>query len=267
MIEYLFVPILKTRNELHDLKFVNYIFEMPYIKEGLQSMKKILYVLMIILTMSLSLAGCSKDDAASENQVSEDAASEDAISGETAPEDTASEDAAQVDTSKLLSNPYVELLKSGRYVLKFRGVVDLDPEDIFSDVTIAREGENSLWIIQAEGSKSHIITKGDTAFMVDDESHSYITVTMSNMETSMINGESLKFSSEGEEIIDGRTMKYEEYSYDIGKLKFFFDTEDDKKLHAVLNTNPVETVMMEITEFSENVTPDMFEVPEGYSGI
>ena len=152
-------------------------------------------------------------------------------------------------------------------VLKFRGVVDLDPEDIFSDVTIASEGENSLWIIQAEGSKSHIITKGDTAFMVDDESHSYITGTMSNMETSMINGESLKFSSEGEEIIDGRTMKYEEYSYDIGKLKFFFDTEDDKKLHAVLNTNPVETVMMEITEFSENVTPDMFEVPEGYSGI
>ena len=264
MIEYLFVPILKTRNELHDLKFVNYIFEMPYIKEGLQSMKKILYVLMIILTMSLSLAGCSKDDAASENQVSEDAASEDAISGETTSEDS---EAEQIDTSKLLSNPYVELLKSGRYVLKFRGVVDLDPEDIFSDVTIAREGENSLWIIQAEGSKSHIITKGDTAFMIDDESHSYITGTMSNIETSMINGESLKFSSEGEEIIDGRTMKYEEYSYDIGKLKFFFDTEDDKKLHAVLNTNPVETVMMEITEFSENVTPDMFEVPEGYSGI
>lgn len=264
MIEYLFVPILKTRNELHDLKFVNYIFEMPYIKEGLQSMKKILYVLMIILTMSLSLAGCSKDDAASENQVSEDAASEDAISGETTSEDS---EAEQIDTSKLLSNPYVELLKSGKYVLRFRGVVDLDPEDIFSDVTIAREGENSLWIIQAEGSKSHIITKGDTAFMVDDESHSYITGTMSNMETSMINGESLKFSSEGEEIIDGRTMKYEEYSYDIGKLKFFFDTEDDKKLHAVLNTNPVETVMMEITEFSENVTPDMFEVPEGYSGI
>ena len=264
MIEYLFVPILKTQNELHDLKFVNYIFEMPYINEGLKKKKKILYVLMIILTMSLSLAGCSKDDAASENQVSEDAASEDAISGETAPEDS---EAEQVDTSKLLSNPYVELIKSGRYVLKFRGVVDLDPEDIFSDVTIAREGENSLWIIQAEGSKSHIITKGDTAFMVDDESHSYITGTMSNMETSMINGESLKFSSEGEEIIDGRTMKYEEYSYDIGKLKFFFDTEDDKKLHAVLNTNPVETVMMEITEFSENVTPDMFEVPEGYSGI
>ena len=237
---------------------------MPYIKEGLQSMKKILYFLMIILTMSLSLAGCSKDDAASENQVSEDAASEDAISGETTSEDS---EAEQIDTSKLLSNPYVELLKSGRYVLKFRGVVDLDPEDIFSDVTIASEGENSLWIIQAEGSKSHIITKGDTAFMVDDESHSYITGTMSNMETSMINGESLKFSSEGEEIIDGRTMKYEEYSYDIGKLKFFFDTEDDKKLHAVLNTNPVETVMMEITEFSENVTPDMFEVPEGYSGI
>ena len=237
---------------------------MPYVKEGLQSMKKILYVLMIILTMSLSLAGCSKDDAATENQVSEDASSEDAISGETTSEDS---EAEQIDTSKLLSNPYVELLKSGRYVLKFRGVVDLDPEDIFSDVTIAREGENSLWIIQAEGSKSHIITKGDTAFMVDDESHSYITGTMSNMETSMINGESLKFSSEGEEIIDGRTMKYEEYSYDIGKLKFFFDTEDDKKLHAVLNTNPVETVMMEITEFSENVTPDMFEVPEGYSGI
>ena len=237
---------------------------MPYIKEGLQSMKKILYFLMIILTMSLSLAGCSKDDAATENQVSEDASSEDAISGETTSEDS---EAEQIDTSKLLSNPYVELLKSGRYVLRFRGVVDLDPEDIFSDVTIAREGENSLWIIQAEGSKSHIITKGDTAFMVDDESHSYITGTMSNMETSMINGESLKFSSEGEEIIDGRTMKYEEYSYDIGKLKFFFDTEDDKKLHAVLNTNPVETVMMEITEFSENVTPDMFEVPEGYSGI
>ena len=264
MIEYLFVPILKTQNELHDLKFVNYIFEMPCTKEGLQSMKKILYFLMIILTMSLSLAGCSKDDAATENQVSEDASSEDAISGETTSEDS---EAEQIDTSKLLSNPYVELLKSGRYVLKFRGVVDLDPEDIFSDVTIAREGENSLWIIQAEGSKSHIITKGDTAFMVDDESHSYITGTMSNMETSMINGESLKFSSEGEEIIDGRTMKYEEYSYDIGKLKFFFDTEDDKKLHAVLNTNPVETVMMEITEFSENVTPDMFEVPEGYSGI
>lgn len=216
-------------------------------------MKKFIYILILILITIFSVAGCNKGGDSTEKPAAEDIDTEDTV--------------PEIDTSKLVSNPYVELFKSGNYLLKFKGVVDLDPEDIFSNVTFAMQGENGLWIIEAEDSKSHIITKGDTAFMIDQESKSYITGTISNMETSLINGESLVYSSEGEEIINGMRMIYEEYTYDIGTLKFFFNKEDKKKLYAILNTNPVETVMMEIIELSENVTPDMFELPEGYSGI
>lgn len=233
-------------------------------------MKKFIYILILVLITIFSVTGCNKDKSAPENPATADTVAEGAVTADSASEDSSAkkdDEVPEIDTSKLLSNSYAQLFKSGNYLLKFRGVVDLDPDDIFSEVTFAREGDNALWIIEAEGSKSHIVTKGDAAFMIDEASKSYITGTISNMETSLINGESLVYSSEGEEIINGMRMIYEEYTYDIGTLKFFFNKEDKKKLYAILNTNPVETVMMEITEFSENITPDMFEIPAGYKEI
>lgn len=230
-------------------------------------MKKNIGILLAILIAVFSLNGCNKGDEAIEKSAAGDVTSDATDPEVAAPEVDSPEAPPQIDTSKLLSNSYVQLFQSQRYLLKFKGIVDLDPEDIFSNVTFAVEGDNVLWTIEAEGSKSHIITKGNTAFMLDEASKSYATGTVSNMETSLVDGDSLVYSSKGEEIIHGMKMIYEEYDYDIGKLKFFFNKKDDKKLYAILNTNPVETVMMEIIEFSENVTPDMFEIPEGYKGI
>lgn len=229
-------------------------------------MKKLISISIILIFSMLLVTGCSK-----KSDVSAEVSAKEVASEETAPEETVSEETdtnteekPEVDVSKLKSNPYTELFKSGKYLLKFEGVVDFDPDDIRSDVTIANDGERSLIIIEAEGSKSHILTIGDTSNMIDDASKSYMVGTISNKESSFINAESLEYVKSGEETIDGIEMTYEEYKYDIGSLKYYFNK---KELYSIVNTNPMESVNMKIIEFSANVTEDMFTIPAGYKEV
>lgn len=173
-------------------------------------------------------------------------------------------DPATVDVTKLESYPYNELFKSGKYVLKYEGRLDLDPQDTRSNVTLAVDGENLLWIAEAEGSKIHVLTLGDQSYMIDDASKSYISGTMSNKESSVINGESLEYTGSGNEILYGKEMTYDEYKYDIGTLKYYFYKDE---LFAIKNDNPIESTVMNIVEFSADVTEDMFTLPSDYTGI
>lgn len=173
-------------------------------------------------------------------------------------------DPATVDVTTLSSYPYNELFKSGKYLLKYQGYVDMDPEGTHADVTLAVDGENLLWTTEADGSKSKVLINGDAAYMIDDVSKTYMTGTMSNKEASLINGSSLEYVGSGTETFYGKEMTYDEYNYDIGTLKYYFFKDE---LFAIKNDNPIESTVMNIIEFSANVTEDMFTLPSGYTGF
>ncbi|MGB5823452.1 MAG: hypothetical protein WBH44_05225 [Proteocatella sp.] len=233
-------------------------------------MKRFISIFMILILSAILFAGCSKKNDAKSPVSPEEAASQEAISNkpdskETLPEETDSDkEKKPVDVSRLMSNKYNELFKSGKYLLKYEGVVDFDPQDIYSTVTIANDGGKSLWIIEAEDSKSHLLTIGNDTSMIDDASKTYMVGTMSNMDSSIINISSLEFVKSEKEVIDDKKMVYEEYKYDIGTLRYYFYK---KELYCIVNTNPIESVNMKIIEFSENVTEEMFAIPDGYKEV
>ena len=173
-------------------------------------------------------------------------------------------DPSTVDVTTLASYPYNELFRSGKYLLKYQGYVDLALEGIHADVVIAVDGSNLFWTTEADGSKSKLIVNGNTAYMIDDDSKTYMSGTMSNKESSLINGASLEYVGSGSETFYGKEMTYDEYKYDIGTLKYYFFKDE---LFAIKNDNPIESTVMNIIEFSADVTDDMFTLPSGYTGF
>lgn len=233
-------------------------------------MKKFISIFMILILSALLSVGCSKKADPDSEIPPEGSASQEADPSKQdskkadSKEADSDKEAKPVDVTKLLSNPYNELFKSGKYFLKYEGVVDFDPQDMYSTVTIANDGNRFLWVIEAGDSKSHLITIGDQTSMLDDASKTYMVGTMSNKEASLLNVESLEYVESGKEVIDEKKMVYEEYKYDIGTLRYYFYK---KELYSIVNTNPIESVNMKIIEFSENVTEEMFTIPDGYKKI
>lgn len=172
-------------------------------------------------------------------------------------------DPSTVDVTTLPSYQYNEFLKSGKYIIKYQGNMTLASGNIDATVTMAQNGTNLLLMAEAGDSKSHILTLGDTSYIIDDVSKSYIEGTMSNKEMSIIDVGSLEYAGSGTETLYGKEMTYDEYTYDIGTLKYYFFKEE---LFAVKNDNSAENTMMNIIEFSGDVTEDMFKLPEGYAG-
>ena len=172
-------------------------------------------------------------------------------------------DPSTVDITTLPSYQYNEILKSGKYIIKYEGNMTLASGDIAVTMTMAQNGTNLLLVAESGSSKSHILTLGDTSYIIDDVSKSYIEGTMSNKEMSIINVGSLKYNGSGNETLYGKEMTYDEYTYDIGTLKYYFFKDE---LFAVKNDSSAENTMMNIIEFSGDVSEDMFKLPEGYTG-
>lgn len=172
-------------------------------------------------------------------------------------------DPATVDVTTLPSYQYNELFKSGKYIIKYEGNVTLASGDIDATVTMAQDGANMLLVEESNGSKSQVLTIGDKSYIIDDVSKSYIEGTISNKEMSIINFGSLEYSGSGTETLYGKEMSYDEYTYDIGTLKYYFFKEE---LFAIKNDSEIENTTMNIIQFSGDVTEDMFKLPEGYTG-
>ncbi|MDD4592274.1 MAG: hypothetical protein PHG06_17880 [Parabacteroides sp.] len=163
---------------------------------------------------------------------------------------------------ELLSASYVEMMKSGKYLLKYRATIEFEGQSAQLEATAAVAGEDSAFISKVGGIESKMIFKEDKVYMIDHANKS-ILIWSSGAEDEddgTIDTEGITYIGKG--IEDG--LDYEEYSTEDGSIKYYFD---GKKLVKMIVVTENETMLMEILEMSDKVPDSMFEIPSDYQTV
>jgi len=220
------------------------------------AMKKIMAAVFSVMLAVGVLAGCSGNSGTNNTTNSTNS--------------TGGSGSGQTETkSGLLSTAYADIMKSGKYFMHYTTSTTMEGKTINSDIQMATDGGNTYFLFDTDGMKVHQIIKGDTAYILNDDSKTYFKIaissndsgTTSSVKDKKIDTTGMVFLSKGRAELNGKTLDYEEYKTDYGTIRYYFDSG---KLYAVVfKSDDIETTMI-ILELSGNVTAEMFEIPSDY---
>lgn len=220
--------------------------------------KGISMILTLLLLVSVMLSGCGGS-----SEKTEAAPAEDSVQGEQT--DQAKDDVATDGMGELLSAAYVDIMKGEEYLMKYKVSMEVNGQTVNMEATMAVSGDKTALISSTNGMESDMIEKDGKVYMID---HASKTVTeweqtaemKAQAEAEKVDMNGLSYVGTGKE--DG--LIYEEYTTELGTLKYYFDGE--KLVKIKMSGDEAETVM-EIEELTKDVPPDMFELPAGYQTI
>jgi predicted small lipoprotein YifL len=222
-------------------------------------MKKTISALLILFLVILGLTGCggASNNETPENTTPPAETPETAVPGADQP----ATEASPSDTfGPKLSGAFVDLMKSGKYLMKYKTTMDFEGKITEADLTFAVDGDKTATYIKGEGFESNMILRDDRIYMVDHAQKMIIEMAAPedpDAEVEKIDTTGITFVDSG--IEDG--LEYEEYSITNGTIRYYFD---NKELVRIKSTSEGVTSIMEIEELSDKVTDDMFEIPLGY---
>ncbi|NLJ31955.1 MAG: hypothetical protein GX424_10205 [Clostridiales bacterium] len=226
-------------------------------------MKKAMIILCSAV-MALSIAACGtgtqQTTVSSQTPSSQSGASaSSAKSGETSS-----------SNASLLSAGFVDIMKSEKYLMRYKTSVSMGDETFSAEVTTATDGKTFAAIMKSEEINTHTIIKGSTLYMLDDTNKTYSKMSLGSAENTMgelmgtekaIDTEGLNFVSKGTGKVNGKTLPYEEYSTGDETLRFFMDGQ---KLYAITTKTKELELTLVILELSNEVPEDMLSVPSSY---
>ncbi len=174
--------------------------------------------------------------------------------------------------SSLLSKSYADLMKTGKYYMHYTAKITNQGQSIEAENTMATDGKSTALTTVTSGTKTHIIVKDKTIYMLNDSNKTYFKMSIpdtgtqsspaGSVEDSKIDTSGITYVGRGKAELNGKTLNYEEYKTDQGTLRYYFD---GNKLYAIVDKTSEAEVMMVIVELSDKVTADMLEIPAGYT--
>lgn len=174
-------------------------------------------------------------------------------------------------------NFFNEILNGNEYQIKIKGKIYLEIGDDEGEkiITIAKKGKNSYTQISFtnDDSKLTMFTKGNTTYVLINETKVYFTINKNEKEYSNENSSDnvlmtkedlneMKNSTyiKGKKEINGENLYYEEYEDSNGNItQYYFKNNQIKYISAKNDGEKVE-----VTEFKTKVDESLFEIPEGY---
>lgn len=223
-------------------------------------MKKFVSCVLTILVVAVLSTGCGN---------SKDAANTSGAAGSTQAGSQAS--ATNGNLGDRLSATYADMMKSGKYYMKYKTSMDIEGQKMEVEASMAVSGEDMALSTKGSGYEANIIVKNNKSYMVDHQNKTVMLLADNanqqgtNQEGSQdINTDGIVYSSSGTGSFKGKTLPYEEYSTSDGKIRYYFD---GKKLCGVEVTAQGSTIQMEILEMSNNVSDSMFEIPASYTKL
>lgn len=211
-------------------------------------MKKTLIIICTVL-MILSLASCG---------------------GKSAGKDAALSSSKSVETDsgqgKLLSTGYADIMKSGKFLIRYKTSVTDEGKKTDAEITTATEGKNVATILKSKDLSTHTIIKDNVLYLLDDAHKTYSKMNVGQNEQSSKNGslndtESLKYTGSGTGTVNGKILPYEEYTADDTTLRFFMD---GNKLYAITTKTKSSETEMIVLELTGNIPAGMISVPADY---
>lgn len=221
-------------------------------------MKKLLLTL-LALTLALSLISCSNGgEPASSAQSSKPAAS--------APEQSkpAASESQAASAPGLLSSAYVDIMKDGKFYMRYTATVTTDAGDVESEIATATDGETTATIMGMMGKKMRTLILDNSLYQIDDDSKTYMKMDIPEMQTNteLSDTEDLVYLGKGTDLVNGKTLPYEEYQTSDGTIRFFMD---NKNLYALVIKTADGDMTMLVEEISDKIPDGMLELQADYT--
>lgn len=210
--------------------------------KGVEEMKRFAAALLIILLLAVGVYGCG---------------------GGSNSKETEKEENGQV--SSRLSEAYAKMMNDGKYLMEIITTVELEDQMAKVEMSMAVDGDNVAITTSSNGTKSTMITKGDKLYIIDHENKTIIIMDegVEDMneaaKTTEVSG--LKFEKAGQE----GGLQYEQYATDSGKIYYYFEGSQLKKIKYVAEDGAVSE--MEIVKMTKDFPASLFDIPTGYQKI
>jgi len=214
-------------------------------------MKKLLIVFAALLLIMAAAAGCGSTEkpAAVQAEKTNEKASPAGI-----PEGTR------------LAAMYVDLMKSGKYLIKYEAAYSVNNTEVQIKATVAFDKNNIDLIMESAQGNFHNLILDGVGYMLNDADKSYMKLPVAKEEMSeqlgaFGNGD-MTFIKSGTGTVAGKSLPYEEYDAAGQIVRYYFD---GKKLFAIVAPDPSGDTELRIIEFSNNIPAGMLKLPSGYT--
>lgn len=213
---------------------------------------------LLALTLAISLTACSGGgNPASTEQSGKPP------SGASEQSESAAPESKTPAVPEPLSAAYVDIMKNGRFYMRYIATVTTDAGDFESEIATATDGESVATIVDTMGIKMRTLVKEDSFYQIDDASRTYMKMDIpeTQMDTALTETEDLAYLGSGTDSVNGKVLPYEEYQFIDGTIRFYMDS---KSLYAlVVKTADGDTTMV-VQEFSDKIPAGMLELQADY---
>lgn len=228
-----------------------------------------------VLLASLFLASCNQTQETAEDESSTQATAQSSSAADTTSSDkeNASAESTEIgDRLGKLSKSYIEIMESGNYYMAFRSTTTFEGEMMESETMMTVSGDRTAMQSKSADTETAMVMMDGNIYMIDHVSKTVIVMPQTTAEgdetlpempesSEPVEVDDIEYIGSGEE--DG--LVYEEYRTEGGtQIFYYFDGSDLKKIKTI--DESFESIM-EILEFSDNVSEDAFEIPADYQQV
>ena len=228
-----------------------------------------------VLLISLFLASCNQTQETAEEESSSQSTAQSSSAANTASSETeeASVESTEVgDRLGKLSKSYIDIMGSGNYYMAFRSTTTYEGEMMESETMMTVSGDRTAMHSTTADTDTVMVMMDGNIYMIDHASKTVIVMPQTTAEgdetlpeipdsSEPVEVDDIEYIGSGKE--DG--LVYEEYRTESGtQIFYYFDGSDLKKIKTI--DESFESVM-EILEFSDNVSEDAFEIPADYQQV
>lgn len=172
-----------------------------------------------------------------------------------------------------LSETYQNMMDDGEYTIKYKILTNVNGDDDDEmEITLALMDGMSVMVMDSDDLETTTINRDNKIYIVNHESRSIMVMDQgaqvegedSATSPKELNVYDMEYIGSGRENFMGKERPYEEYSFEGGSTKYYFDGDD---LDGMVITKGELTTIMEIEEISDTVNKTIFELPTGYQEI
>ena len=221
-------------------------------------MKRLVYIIALILIVSLALSGCSSPEPAQPETPAETPV-------EPAPQEPAPAPAIE----ERLSETFASIMQKDAYTMKYKTISTIDGKEIEGEITMAVEGDNYAMVFESDIVQSTSVKKDGTLYLVMHEQKMVMTFPADTDQAAEAGGaepvdidtDGMTYSGKGEALFMGTTRPYEEYMVKDGIIRYYFD---GRELDGIEMKFGESSNIIDIEELREGVDATLFDIPSDY---
>lgn len=229
-------------------------------------MKKIILVIVLILSIVLFVSACSSEDSPDESNELIESNEDINDQGEDRNEDDESQDAL----GERLSAAYVDMMKSQNYTVKYKTIVDMEGSEFEADITMAMSEGRTAFNMESDSVRTSTIMTEDEMKIVDHNSKTVMVMALNmdieaidedTIDLQNIDAQNMEYVGSGSGEFMGTTRSYEEYKLEDTSFYYYFDGDDLVGMETISDEG---SFTLHIESMTEGVDESMFEIPDDY---